>query len=165
LIRIDKMKNRFLKKDRVDGIIWLLLGLSICIGSLPLKLGKFDRPGAGFMPFLSGAVLGTFGLLLMFSTISKGLNGNGKVIDEKVLEKENRGKLYLTCLVLFSYIILFESLGFYFSTFLFLFILFKLFQPKGWLLPLVLSVGAVILSYLIFSVWLKCRLPRGMMHF
>jgi hypothetical protein len=32
-------------------------------------------------------------------------------------------------------------------------------------MPLVLSLFTVILSYLIFSVWLRCQFPRGIFNF
>jgi len=117
------------------------------------------------MPFLSGALLGLFGLILMFSDISKALGEKGEVKFKEVLVKENWRKILFTFSTLVGYIILFEPLGFFITTFLFFFFLFKLTETKKWLMPLIFSGGAVILSYLIFSVWLKCSLPRGILKF
>jgi putative tricarboxylic transport membrane protein len=158
------MKN-LLSKDRMGGLIWLALGVGVCLMSVPLKLGRLQQPGAGFMPFFSGIVLGIFGLILTFSSHAQELTGEGEISDQKVSGKRNIGKLFLTSLALFSYILLFQPLGFFFTTFLFLFFLFKLAEPKKWVIPSVLSGAAVILGYLIFSIWLKSQLPKGIIGF
>lgn len=159
------MNRNLLKSDRVSGLIWLVLGIGLCIGSIKLNLGSLHNPGPGFMPFLSGALLGLFGLILMFSDISRSLREKGEVKVKEVLVKENWRKILFTFSTLVGYIILFEPLGFFITTFLFFFFLFKLTETKKWLMPLIFSGGAVILSYLIFSVWLKCSLPRGILKF
>ena len=158
------MKN-LLSKDRMGGLIWLALGIGVCLMSVPLKFGRLQQPGPGFMPFFSGIVLGTFGLILTFSSHVKGQTGGGGISDQKDSGKRNIGKLFLTSLALFSYILLFQPLGFFFTTFLFLFFLFKLAEPQKWVMPSVLSGGAVMLGYLIFSIWLKSQLPKGMLGF
>jgi putative tricarboxylic transport membrane protein len=155
----------FLKGDRVGGFIWLVLGIGQCIGSFKLSVGAFHNPGPGFMPALSGTFLGLSGLVLMLRPISKELGEETEVKVEKSLKKENQKKLLFTFLTLFGYIVLFEHLGFLLSTFLFFFFLFKLTDPRRWLMPSIFSVTAVILCYLIFSVWLKCSLPIGIIRF
>lgn len=64
--------------DIVGGMIWFVLGVGMCIASIKLNLGDFHKPGPGFMPFLSGFFLGVFGLILIFSIISKGLRDGKK---------------------------------------------------------------------------------------
>jgi len=158
------------KHDLLGGLIWLILGIGLCIESIKLKLisGGFHIPGPGFMPFLAGVLLGILGFILIFSSASKGLRKDEEVKDEKILMKKDWKNFlipFLNLLILFAYVLLLEPLGFLFSTFLFLFFLFKLSEPKKWLMPLVLSVSTVILSYLIFSVWLQCQFPRGIFRF
>jgi putative tricarboxylic transport membrane protein len=67
--------------------------------------------------------------------------------------------------ILFGYIVLLEPLGFLLTTFLCLLPLFKLSEPERWVRPLVLSCSIAILSYLVFSVWLQCQLPKGLLRF
>ena len=153
------------KHDRVSGVIWFVLGISMCIGSIKLNLGSFHEPGAGFMPFLSGAFLGLFGLILIFSSTLRGLWEKEHLKDKKIqVEKpveKNWKNLMFVLLILFGYPLLLDTLGFYLTTFLFLFFLFKLKEPKRWLMPLIFSISVVILSYLIFELCLNCRFPRG----
>ena len=66
------------KYARADGLIWVILGMGMCIGSIKLKLGNFHTPGPGFMPFLSGASLGIFGLILIVLNYFCEIRGMGK---------------------------------------------------------------------------------------
>jgi putative tricarboxylic transport membrane protein len=153
------------KYDRVGGLIWFLLGAGLCIGSIKLKLGDFHRPGPGFMPFISGTFLLLLGLILTFSAVAKETAGKDELGGRELWTKKNWKNIFFTLLVLFSYLLLFNLLGFILSTFLFFFFLFKLNAPKKWLMPLAFSGIAVFLSHLIFSAWLGCPFPRGILNF
>lgn len=153
------MVRGFLKGDQIGGVIWLGLGIYLCLEAVSFQLGDFHKPGPGFTPFLAGACLVIFGLAMIFFVDSEESGGKGgtKLKDHRA--KENRKTLFFSFLTFVGYILLFERLGFFLSSFLFFFLLFKLTDPKRWLMPLVLSVSAVLLSYLVFSVWLKTPLP------
>ncbi len=140
----------------MGGLIWFVLGLGLCIESIKLGFGELGNPGAGFMPFISGTFLGLSGLTLTLPSILR-RTGEGKSEGLKANWKD----FLFTLLALFAYSLFLEPLGFLLSTFLFLFFLFKLGEPKKWFMPLVLSISTIILSYLIFSVFLKCQFPRG----
>ena len=147
------------KSDLICSLIWVALGTTQCIESIRLRLGNLHRPGPGFLPFISGILLGVFGLVLVFSSISRQPRGDEESRGEKVWLKENSKRVLLTLSALFVYALSFEFLGFLIATLLFLFFLFKLNEPKGWVMPLVVSGVTVILSYLIFCVWLKSAFP------
>jgi len=153
------------KYDRVGGLIWTILGILLCIGSVQLRLGNFNKPGPGFIPFLSGAFLILFGLILTLVTFLKESGEEEKTRNEKIWVKENWKRIFYPLFALFGYILLLDHVGFLITTFLFLFFLFKLTVPKRWTMPLILSGGTVVLSYLIFSVWLKCQFPKGILNF
>lgn len=150
--------------DRISGLIWVFLGIGICIGSVKLRLGDFHKPGPGFMPFLSGSFLILFGLIIAVSTISKGLEKE-KTKGKEAWMNVNWKSFLFTLLALFVYALLLEPIGFYITTFMFLFFLFKLTEPKRWLMPIVFAGISVILSYLIFSTWLKVQFPSGIFRF
>jgi putative tricarboxylic transport membrane protein len=151
-----------------DGLVWVLLGIGICAASMQLRLGDFRTPGAGFLPFLAGLLLGIFGLILMLSTL---------LSQEKVQEGEAEGRdraerrwrrfatPAVTVVILFGYIVLLEPLGFLLTTFICLLSLFKLSEPERWMRPLFLACSVAVLSYLVFSVWLQCQLPKGLLKF
>jgi putative tricarboxylic transport membrane protein len=161
------MVRDFSRIDLLGGLIWFFLGVGLSIGSIKLKLGNFYNPGAGLFPFLSGTLMGLLGLLLILLTILKGL-GKEEVKSETFWLKENWENFLtalLTILTMVGYIILFRPLGFIPTTFLFLFFLFKLKEPKRWVIPMILSGVVVVLSYLLFSVWLRCQFPKGILNF
>lgn len=158
------MVRNLSKSDLWSGLIWILLGVFLCIGSIKLKLGNFHKPGAGFMPFLSGTFMGLLGLILILLALFKRGEDKG-VINKTFWLKENWGKFFITLFILVGYILLFRPLGFILTTFLFLFFLFKLTEPKRWGIPMIYSGVVVILSYLLFSVWLKCQFPKGILNF
>ena len=71
----------------------------------------------------------------------------------------------LTVVILFGYILVLEPLGFLVTTFVSLLLLFKLSEPRKWVTPVLLSGVTAVLSYLVFSVWLQCQLPKGVLRF
>jgi putative tricarboxylic transport membrane protein len=160
------MIRSFLNSDQVCGVIWFLIGLSMCIGSFKLSLGEIHNPGPGFMPFLTGAVLALLGLVLILLAIVRKLRreegGEGKEI---FFVRENRKRFLISTATLLGYTVLFEPIGYLLSTFIFFYIMIKLMTPKGWLMPLVLSGSATILGYLVFTVWLKAQFPKGILDF
>ena len=151
--------------ERIGGFIWLLLGIVVCIGAVRMRMGSLKKPGPGFMPFLAGALLGLFGLILLLSAMSR----SGDEERPTTSENEERGKnwkMFLSCvLALFGYAFLLEPLGFYTTTGVFLFTLFKLANHPKWVTPLISAGVTVILSYLIFTVWLKTQFPGGITGF
>lgn len=151
-----------------DGLIWILLGIGMCIGSVELKLGDFHTPGAGFLPFFAGALLAIFGLILMVSTLFFQATEEKNAGNRWDLAKQHRRRFLnplLTVVILLGYILLLEPLGFLLTTFVCLLLLFKLSEPRRWVTPVVLSGSTAILSYLVFSVWLQCQLPKGLLRF
>jgi putative tricarboxylic transport membrane protein len=156
------------KHDCVTGLVWFALGIGICIGSIKLKLGNLNTPGPGFLPFLSGASLGLFGLILTFLATRAGLEERENVKGQKNLVNWDWKRVInplITLFILVVYVLALEPLGFLLTTFICLLLLFKLPEPKEWLMPLVLSFSATAFSYLLFSVWLQCQFPKGLIRF
>jgi len=151
--------------DLVGGLVWIGLGIYLCIGSIKLGLGELHNPGPGFVPFLSAAILGLWGAILMTFAILKKLDGGEKSNDKRTWVKENWKGFVSTLAALFGYGILLDRLGFLITTFGFLFFLFKITDPKGWKIPLMVSGLTTILSYLLFSVWLQGAFPKGIFRF
>lgn len=157
------MMRGILTSDRLSGLIWLALGIGFCTGSIGLKLWIANKPGAGLLPFVSGALLGVLGLILIFS--SSRTKVDVRQSGQEAPSQEARKQLLFTFVILLAYILLFEFLGFVFSTFVFFFLCFKLTEPKRWIIPLLSSGSVAVLGHLVFSVWLKIALPGGIFNF
>lgn len=154
------------KHDLWSGLIWLIAGIVLCIGSINANLGNLRIPGTGFFPFIIGALLALFGSIVVIFAISKRRANDENVKSEKSIVNWNKFLFpSLTLLILLGYALLLEYLGFLLTTFLCLLALFKLSEPQKWLMPLVISAGVVILSYLVFVVWLRNPFPRGIFGF
>lgn len=152
------------RADRISGFIWLVLGLGLCLGSFKLKIGELRNPGAGFMPLLAGTLLSLFGFILLVSPGSQDPETNSTIKERGTFIQ--RVSAFLTpAFILIVFVALFEPLGFLLATFFFLFTLFKFVEPKKWLMPFSLSLTSVILSHLVFNVWLRCQFPRGILAF
>ena len=151
-----------------DGLIWILLGIGMCLGSINLKLGDLHTPGAGFLPFFAGALLAIFGLILMLSSLISRARQEKDAEDWRALAKRRWRSFLnplLSVVILLLYILLLEPFGFLLTTFVCLLLLFKLSEPRRWVTPVILSSSTAVLSYLVFSVWLQCQLPKGLLKF
>ena len=145
----------------MGGLIWIVLGVSLGIASIALRLGDFRNPGPGFMPFIAGVFLAAFGIILAVQVGSKEIEKDRTFMIKRLWSSWNHRELVFTLLALIGYILLLTPLGFIFTTFLFLFFLFKISDPKRWFLPLSSSLSLTVFTYLIFAIWLKCQFPRG----
>jgi putative tricarboxylic transport membrane protein len=158
--------NQFIKSALLEGVLWFIFGMAVSAVSIKLRIGTLRSPGPGFVAFLSGAMLGLLGLVLMLSSFLKGLK-NDK--DEKAVEifgKLNWRRIIMVVAVLWAYILLFQPLGFILSTFLFFFsMLYSFTKPQKWLMPLVISACTAILGYFLFSTCLGVQLPAGIFRF
>lgn len=141
------------------GLLWLACGAALALGSIRLKLGTWTNPGAGFTPFLTGSLLALCGLLLIIQTGRRKAPGDDSLV--RAFQGFGGKRIY-SLIAVCLYALLLEPLGFIPDTFLLLFLLFKILDPRKWLAPLLVSFLAVLLSYLIFDVWLRINLPRGM---
>jgi putative tricarboxylic transport membrane protein len=147
------------KKGKIIAIFWVLLGLIICYKSYYLDLGKLYRPGPGFMPFIAGLVIAVLGLISLFISYYPQKKHEAK---QEIPFGFRFHPLVLILLTLITYSILFDTLGYLISTFLLMLSLFSLSHKKmkWWFI-----VGGALLitfaSYLVFDIWLRCSLPKG----
>ena len=153
------MKKTFLIND----LFWMALAAAFCYGGIRLGFGSFHAPHAGFMPFLSGLILG----LLALADLIIGLANRWKEDkdDREIWANINWGKLLLTVALLFVYTLLFSTLGFTLSTVLLLLFLFRVMEPKPWWVVIFSSVACTAIFYLAFKVGLDSQLPRGFLGF
>jgi hypothetical protein len=153
------MKKTFLIND----IFWMTLAFLACLGGLKLGFGSFHQPQAGFMPFLSGLLLGLLALVDLISGLLTQWRGEKE--DKEIWSEISWGKIVMTLAVLFIYTALFSVLGFIIGTILLLFFLFRLMQPKPWWVVLTASLVTTGFFYVGFKMGLDSQLPRGLLGF
>lgn len=143
--------------DFWSAIFWLLLAVWVIVESIQFGIGKWNTPGAGFLPFWSGISLACLALFQMIRTVSQKISP----VKENPWERIRWGKWGLTLVGLLGYALLLEPLGFILCTLFFMIVLLALVEPQRWFLVLLISTATTAASYLIFQWWLKSQLPTG----
>lgn len=148
------------KYNLISGLIWILLSLLIGFESIKLGVGSFRNPDAGLFPLFTAILVGFFSILLLLETITK--KDQDKETKIVVWSKETRWKdIILTFLALIVYAMMMEKAGYLLTTFVFILFLFKAIEPQTWSLSILGALITVLLSYIIFNVWLQCQFPEG----
>jgi putative tricarboxylic transport membrane protein len=142
-------------------IFFLLFSVYVCAVSRGLGLGSLHKPGAGFMPFWSGVLVGVLALVLLIKDFRTAVTkpaeeGKGTV---------NRKAISLTLVYFLAYIASLEYLGFIIGTILFVGIVLKTIEKKGWFLSALVSMAMTGASYYVFKVWLQSELQKGFLGF
>jgi len=147
--------------DQSSSLFWLVIGIGIALCSLRYGVGTFHEPGPGFITFFAGAILTILSLALFFSSL-RDQEDRGSLLS--LWAGLETGKVLYVIFLLVAYTFLLKPVGFLISTF---FLLFLLFRVKGsyrlktiFLMSFLVTVG----SYIIFEIWLKAQLPKGILE-
>jgi len=150
--------------DQIGALFWLFLALVICLASSKLPLGTWYDPGAGFLPLGSGIILG----LLSGAAYGQSLPKSSQRFKDFFPSRGAWKNLILVLVALFGYALSLEALGFLVATFLLLVLLFRGMrgtQHQRWIVTIAGSALVSFVSYVIFELWLKARLPQGLFGF
>jgi putative tricarboxylic transport membrane protein len=137
----------------------MVFSLIVCLESWRLEVGNLHAPGPGFLPFLTGLLLG-------------GLSGIAFIQALKEKPSQEKGflsfgayliKVGLLAVALVVYVLLLSTLGFLVGTFLLLLFLFRIMEPLGWKTVFLASIITLAAVYLLFDVFLGTRLPIGIL--
>lgn len=153
------MKKTYLIND----LVWIVFAFFVCVGGLRLGFGSFHEPQAGFMPFLSGLLLG---VLALADLIHGWIHRWSKDKEDKIIWAEiHWTKLLLTLAALVLYTAFFSTLGFIITTFLLLLFLYQVMEKRSWSFLLITSFVTTGLFYIAFKIGLDSQLPRGFLGF
>jgi hypothetical protein len=141
--------------DRWTGLFFILFSLYVCFESSRLGVGTFFRPGAGFFPFYSSALLGVLSLILGFFTF------RGKL--EKAESWTDVGNTVTVSLAVLGFALLLTWLGFAITTFLFILFLLRAVERRAWLRSASAALFISAAFYVVFGLWLKAQLPAGIL--
>ena len=147
--------------DRSSSLFWLVVGIGIAISSLKYGFGTFHEPGPGFITFFAGAILTFLSLALFFSSFRDRVDRGGL---RNLWVGLEFGKVLYVILLLVAYTLMLKSIGFLISTFVLLFLLFRVKGSYRLRTILLMSFLVTTGSYLIFEIWLKAQLPKGILE-
>ncbi len=144
---------------RLEGPIWIVIGVAISFFSQRTGIGSLTEPGAGFVALAAGLFLVAVGVVMSIVPKEKG-DEHGKTAAP--MDGSRRSlRLFLTIALLVLYGLLLEPLGYVLTTFLFMVGLFYDLEKRRIAAPLFASLASVAGTYGLFEIWLKARFPRG----
>jgi putative tricarboxylic transport membrane protein len=149
------------KADRISGIFWLFFSGFICIESYRMGLGNLHQPGPGFIFFWTAVAMGVLSIAVFVRAWAGKKTGEP---EGPLFGKENVFKVILVLLALFLYAFFMETLGFILITLLLFIFLLGWIEKKRWGLTIFVSLMVTAISYLVFEIWLKSQLPKGLLE-
>jgi putative tricarboxylic transport membrane protein len=132
------------------------------IESYRVGLGTLHKPGTGFLFFWTSIFLGIMSLITLIRAWRTKKAGEPEI---PIFGKLNITKIVLVLISVFLYALLMETLGFILVTLLFFMFLLRMVEKKTWFLTILVSITVSTIAYLIFEIWLKCQLPKGLLEF
>ena len=149
--------------DQIFNAFWILFGIGICIQSIRHQLWSSVGPGSGFIPFLTGLLIGGMGLLLFLSELSKGPKKEemGKFWENPIAVRKVFyliGSLCIMALIMLK-------LGFLLTSILVTILMIRVIEPKKWIVVISTSVVSCLLIYSLFQFLMQIKLPKGFLGF
>lgn len=146
---------------KIEGLSWIGIGTVICFLAWRVHLGSFREPGPGFVAFMSGLFITSVGLGMVLSQIVSKISYPDRFNPGLVFRDILWKRLGYTMALLFGYAVFLNILGFILDTFLVMWGLLYDRKKNNWALSFLSSLAIAGTSYLVFEIWLRSQLPRG----
>jgi len=147
---------------KVEGSFWIGMGVFICLLAWKSKIGSFREPGPGFVAFISGIFVSMIGLVIGLSELLSKISLRSSTDLNQTFSIASWPRLIYTIVLLLSYALLLNTLGYILTTFLVMWGLFYDREKSRWVSSCLASLASVGVTYLVFQVWLRCQFPRGL---
>jgi putative tricarboxylic transport membrane protein len=147
--------------DRGTSLFWLALSIAILVESFRLGIGTLRNPGMGFMAFGASGLLGVLSLILFLQTYLGAEEAKSQPLFSGTLWK----RVLFVLVTLAIYARLMPELGYVISTFLLMGFLFWIVRGQKWWWVLISSFLTTMATYYVFSKWLNCQFPEGILGF
>jgi hypothetical protein len=138
----------------------MILAIFTGVISIQLGVGGLDLMGTGFMPLLASILLFALSLIDLISSLVKGRAGK-RDKEGPALGELAKPAILIGALIVYVYFL--RRVGFPIMTFLLVYVLFVMMQPKKWRLDLFYAALVSAATFLFFDVALKVRLPAGIL--
>jgi putative tricarboxylic transport membrane protein len=142
----------------IIGLLLMSFSVQIIISSFTLGIGNFQSPGPGFMGFLASVLLLVLTAIIF---IKDTLIKSGKEAPETALTWKTLRKPLVLTLALFGYIFFVETFGYLICTFLLMFVMLVISNPRKWYIQLINAFVIVNITYVVFYKMLRVLLPIG----
>ncbi len=147
--------------DALVGIVVALGGLIYILAAYLLPRSTVGKPlSPSYFPFLLGGILVALGILLFLqSDMSKSMQSLKDLKNMSEKDKANSKLITITCVACIVYGVIFNTLGFVISTFIFIEFMLYLTNKKEMLKNTIVSLCFSIVIYILFSRFLGIILP------
>ena len=150
-----------MRAELFHALFWLCVGIITTYSSTRYSLGSFSDPGPGALPFILGLLF--ILLALIYAGVSLLARAPRDPTSFFALGTGWRKTVWVIVALVVSAMV-FESLGFLVTVFLLITISMLLMEPQRWMLAVFMGLAASLGSYVVFDIWLKVQLPRGILH-
>jgi hypothetical protein len=158
------------KSQSIANLITIALGIFVSYHSYhSLKLGILITPGAGFLPFLCGIALIVLGIVWRLQnlppkapspTIESDGTPKATACEAEPTSLPGSGwKMYLAFAVTVIYSILFERIGFFLATLVFMLGWQVVVERERWLKAVIITALCTVAMYSLFRLLLHVELP------
>ena len=148
--------------DIVSGLFLFLVSVFMIIQSLKWSFWELG-PGAGFLPFVVGFLLGIMSLILVAKgTLRRKLQK--EKAEENILPPKKR-IFFLYVSLIFFYYLIFKPLGFLISSISFLILILRFAESQPWKKAIWFSMALAAAYYVTFHFVLKIPLPQPFFSF
>ena len=150
------------RADRITGVIVLLFSVLLMVGSWRMPPSATFGPGAGFLPFWCGALLGLLALLLVLNSYWQ-----PAALPTKSVFPGGRVLLTLGTAIagLAVYILTLETLGFLVGTGLLTAFLLGVVEREKWFTTIIVAVLNSAALFVVFQMLLGVNLPTNRFGF
>lgn len=150
-----------MRAEFFHALFWLCVGIIATFSSTHYSLGSFTDPGPGALPFVLGLI---FILLALIYLVQSVLVKVPRDPASAFTIGTGWRKAASVIVALVASAIVFETLGFLITVFLLITVSMLLMEPRRWMLAVFMGLASSLGSYVIFDIWLKVQLPRGILH-
>jgi len=147
------------KTGVISALTLLALALAALFEASKLPFGKLNSPQAGFFPLILAGILAVFSLFLLGQAIKKRQEGASTFRIGPGIWR----RISLAMGTLLAFALVFESLGYIISTFLFIAFLLRAVERQKWSLVVVVAFFTSLATYLVFGLLLNAPLPGGIL--
>ena len=153
--------NRKTNFDALVGIVVALGGLIYLLAAYNLPRSTVGAPlSPSYFPFILGGILVILGILLFLqSNLAQSKESLKDIKNMGEKEKANSKLIAITCVACIAYGVIFNTLGFVVSTFIFIEFMLYLTNKKEMLKNSIVSLCFSIGIYILFSNFLGIILP------
>jgi hypothetical protein len=143
--------------DQGSSLFFLFISIIVFFGSLHLGVGSLRKPGIGFLAFGASGLLGILSLALFIQTSFKKKGANIKPFFSGTYWE----RVAFAIIIMLIYTMVMPVAGYLISTFLLMVFLFWIVGRERVWMVLILSFLTTVITYYVFSVWLRCNFPSG----